>query len=909
MLAFRDCVFSGVDTDTVVCFWQKDKKKALGTETMLLELRAGFQHQIPFDALSHTTRQKHSKPSCKTVTFDIRGGSVSDEDSFGDEAEDMPSAKEVLVDDEGFAYISDTILQSMKDEVSLVASDLNKYARRIDGRKLCPFCPFRSFTQLALLRTHIHKHHVSSKRYVCSGTKQIKVILALHDYVAANQTAEAEYLRRSAELLRFTVAPHLDCRHANIDRHIRLVLRASGPEHINCERVGQTPMLSLLPGAVRYWLPILEAIAYSPAMHSKMHFMYCMLENNDEWHYISIDATLKICMKLAGQASYRASKVERNAAPFGDEVAWRKILTVRGRSGAVLLMTPLKSEKSEDVIAAMRDNFTERQLAMVRFISSDMPSPKFLEDAKAICYGLGLAIVYEYANWSKKTSGSKKLRKLLSKANAVGKQYSPDSWGTPYTGELSNPLTPSEDDIRQSILDMSMPEGEAKAFFEGLDCTSPFAERIDFIRGISALCVLHPYEVKKKVTGPTKKCPRIATPICFLSAEHTRKRRYNDMQSIGREGEGQVVNRHRCGRACEVRVQGPDRPESPAQSASTSSRAASTSVPAVVLDATPPLAAAGAALPTHPLSLSSSRSHTPLPTPCSTPNQEPAAEPTSGGAVGINAERHSVAIEDKSLKTPSGELDDLSNIWMSSLPDWGRRRSMSLDGSRGTGGTSRSVSPEDPSRGPSMGDLQSSGRMARGSAASVSSGTARYPPESEGEICLFGMSDDEEEKMPSDEDDVERNVVASAIVEGGGGGAFATASTRIDVSKLGLADLESDQPGLSRRSSQASPRQRFSPLIAQLNPFQPPPSLDLPPGHAAAQSPPALDAAGPEEDGVSSGVAKADDVGLLVEQMGDLVCRLQQRQDLAIFSEETYPEELLRRLDHFREVAKGLAAN
>ena len=123
-------------------------------------------------------------------------------------------------------------------------------------------------------------------------------------------------------------------------------------------------------------------------------------------------------------------------------------------------------------------------------------------------YGLGLAIVYEYANWSKKTSGSKKLRKLLSKANAVGKQYSPDSWGTPYTGELSNPLTPSEDDIRQSILDMSMPEGEAKAFFEGLDCTSPFAERIDFIRGISALCVLHPYEVKKKVTGPTKKCPR-----------------------------------------------------------------------------------------------------------------------------------------------------------------------------------------------------------------------------------------------------------------------------------------------------------------------------------------------------------------------------------------------------------------
>ena len=127
-----------------------------------------------------------------------------------------------------------------------------------------------------------------------------------------------------------------------------------------------------------------------------------------------------------------------------------------------------------------------------------------------------LAILYEYANWSKKTSGSKKLRKLLSKAkaNAVGKQYSPDSWGTPYTGELSKPLTPSEDDIRQGIRDVSMPEVEAKAFFEGLDCTSPFAERVGFIRGISALCVLHPYEVKKKVTGANKEVSKVLWSAC-----------------------------------------------------------------------------------------------------------------------------------------------------------------------------------------------------------------------------------------------------------------------------------------------------------------------------------------------------------------------------------------------------------
>ncbi|CAJ1437894.1 unnamed protein product, partial [Effrenium voratum] len=209
---------------------------------------------------------------------------------------------------------------------------------------------------------------------------------------------------------------------------------------------------------------------------------------------------------------------------------------------------------------------------------------------------------------------------------------------------------------------------------------------------------------------------------------------------------------------------------------------------------------------------------------------------------------------------------------MSNLPDWGRRRSRSLDGSRGTGtGTSRSVSPEGPSRQPSTGDLQCSGR-ARAWSGSVSSTGQRWPAESEGEICLLGMSDSEEDKAS---EDLERNVVASAIMEGGGG-AFST--SRIDAAKLGLPDFESDAPPLSRRTSersQASPRM-FSPLIAQLNPFQPP-NLDLPEPDPVAQN---------EEPS-----APQDSVSKLVEEMGDLVCQLQQRQELAIVSEEACQEE------------------
>lgn len=51
--------------------------------------------------------------------------------------------------------------------------------------------------------------------------------------------------------------------------------------------------------------------------------------------YISIDATFKVCLKIMGQASYRASKAERDAAPFPDDDALRRVPIVLTRNYAV----------------------------------------------------------------------------------------------------------------------------------------------------------------------------------------------------------------------------------------------------------------------------------------------------------------------------------------------------------------------------------------------------------------------------------------------------------------------------------------------------------------------------------------------------------------------------------------------
>ena len=184
--------------------------------------------------------------------------------------------------------------------------------------------------------------------------------------------------------------------------------------HMTAIAAGNT--ISILnPTGARHWLPILEDVAYSDACERKMKDMNAYLENSDEWHYISMDATMKICSKLKGQAPYRMSKETRDAAPFGDDFAGRRLLTVRGRTGAVLLLYPLQDESSPRIVEAFSTNFTQAQLASIVHMASDSPSEKLYSELRAICPSLKwlmldpvhLAIVYEYGFWNKRSTGSK----------------------------------------------------------------------------------------------------------------------------------------------------------------------------------------------------------------------------------------------------------------------------------------------------------------------------------------------------------------------------------------------------------------------------------------------------------------------------------------------------------------------
>ena len=64
--------------------------------------------------------------------------------------------------------------------------------------------------------------------------------------------------------------------------------------------------------------------------------IYARAEDRREFLSLSVDATLRCCMPVLGQASYRAPAEERRLAAFPDEDSWRRVLTVRGRTGHLL---------------------------------------------------------------------------------------------------------------------------------------------------------------------------------------------------------------------------------------------------------------------------------------------------------------------------------------------------------------------------------------------------------------------------------------------------------------------------------------------------------------------------------------------------------------------------------------------
>ena len=135
---------------------------------------------------------------------------VLSEDDCPESVASSTSEAQRAADDSGPCLDSDAqvladskLIASMEQEVTELMCDEKKHCFEQTRQGLrCPFCPWRCFRRARFVLQHIQKRHTSKKQYCSSGTKQLKVVLALHDTDVIAGLPKRGYLRESAELLR-----------------------------------------------------------------------------------------------------------------------------------------------------------------------------------------------------------------------------------------------------------------------------------------------------------------------------------------------------------------------------------------------------------------------------------------------------------------------------------------------------------------------------------------------------------------------------------------------------------------------------------------------------------------------------------------------------------------------------------
>ena len=137
---------------------------------------------------------------------------------------------------EAVVSVGDTLLQKLHAEVCRTTrGSLSQYEAQL---KRCPLCPFRCLSNWMHWHSHLATYHTERQQYCCSGTKQLRIAIALFDADRASCSEGDNYLKRSAGILRQQVETSVDTANNEVDRWIRLVFSADGPKFSHVSDVG-----------------------------------------------------------------------------------------------------------------------------------------------------------------------------------------------------------------------------------------------------------------------------------------------------------------------------------------------------------------------------------------------------------------------------------------------------------------------------------------------------------------------------------------------------------------------------------------------------------------------------------------------------------------------------------------------
>jgi hypothetical protein len=524
---------------------------------------AGQVHEIPREDLLHAIA---GAPEASGIVFFLLADAAPSEDAPLDLL-DLLAGSNLLTNtfcngadvqggaelNEGEVVVANVLRDRLQCEVQQLQDKLKNDAGKTFPSQVCPLCPWRRFEKRCHLATHVAKHHTAQKRYVASGTKQVRILVAIReDDVVRGQSDRSDYLARSAALLRKQVKPPVPANVNAIDKHIRLCMIGSSPQYMSLyavkrakflRRVGNfyydrafanaymcaavsgcaslrkiaaafaasataagQPMCSLLPEAGHdFWINVLEDLMSGPALTARMSSLLEECHQHQEFRYISIDATVKCMLKVLGQAAFNSSAQARSESAISFEDADYKLLTVRGRTGAVLAMAGIKSEAASKVADELAKHLTDAQRAQVVHVASDNPSPELFATLQKVLPRLQslsldathICMVYQQNMNNKRTPGLRWLGVIMNKFRAIDRSCPAASWGPMYTGAAQLGPTAEEKRTSQMILQQDMPEAQAHSVLKQLEVDCPWKTEVQFLEAIAALCALFSEELSK----------------------------------------------------------------------------------------------------------------------------------------------------------------------------------------------------------------------------------------------------------------------------------------------------------------------------------------------------------------------------------------------------------------------------
>jgi hypothetical protein len=495
----------------------------------LLDLRAGGDEEDPCNAPD--TESMHTR------TFVTSNDFVGAHDS----------------EDESVVHVDAILQERLKIEFQGVVDRFHKQKKEKRQTKsigtpkwVCGICPSYSTNRACYFEAHLERHG-AAKHHVLSGFKQLKCIKGLFDNDSIIGTLHDSYLRRSAHAVNVTSVPGVI-----VDRAIKLVLDACGPrfapmtspagsDELRC--VGYTyytrafandlfsnamyvdgrlmrlrplfirrardhncELWSLIPRKIDVWAKICEDVFFAPPILKMLTQLLEQCFRFDEFMYLQMDCTVRVAFNIRGQASYRASKEVRNSAAIKDDEALRRVLAVRGRTGAVVHLDLVASEESSKLVGALVSSMNEAHRRQTVIIATDNPSFKLYQDLLLVFVNLifllldpiHLIIVYKQCFYNKVTSGMVVLRVMMNKFNKVDRSKQHTYWGDAHPCEQSQRSDPRLEIMRNKILNNGMAAGTAKKIIQDLDIESPWYTHGEFVRTMVAFSVVYRGEVTRK---------------------------------------------------------------------------------------------------------------------------------------------------------------------------------------------------------------------------------------------------------------------------------------------------------------------------------------------------------------------------------------------------------------------------